>query len=687
MDKIRLPRLIIALFFALTVKSALADKGALDENSIATEKDITTEQKAVENVNKSSTESVLTPPVLENKATAEPISDSVIKKKANIMQFSAKDFYQTTTLFGSSLSHDGNTVLVSSDKSGIYNLYQYPVDGSAPTQLSKSTTNSLFAQSWFPSDGRLLYSADQAGNELNHIYVRELDGSIKDLTPIKKPDSTLKASFVSWQQDNSGFYIITNERDAKSFDLYRYATDGYERELVYQNSNSYSIGKVSPDGRWLSLTHSLSNADSNLYLVDLASEKKLPTLITEHQGNVSHRSYTFSPDSQQLIYSSDEKSEFSQAWRYEIETTKKTVFYATNWDVSFVRFSKDGHYCVVGTNQNAKTKVKIIDLISKKRFQMPVMPKGTIRGVNFSSDSSSMVFYINADNSPSNLYSYKIGDDNIKQLSNSLNPLMTSNDLVVSKVKHFKSFDQLKIPGLLFQPKMATSTSKVPALIWVHGGPGGQSTKGYRAAIQHLVNQGYAIFAVNNRGSSGYGKTFFHLDDKRHGEDDLQDIVYGKKYLQSLDWIDGQRIGIIGGSYGGYMTMAAMAFTDEFKVGIDIFGVTNWQRTLTSIPPWWESFRKSLYDEMGDPTTDGERHKRISPLFHAQNIKSPVLIVQGANDPRVLQVESDEMVSEIRKNNVPVDYLLFSDEGHGFTKKVNRIKASDAYLSFLRKYL
>lgn len=211
---------------------------------------------------------------------------------------------------------------------------------------------------------------------------------------------------------------------------------------------------------------------------------------------------------------------------------------------------------------------------------------------------------------------------------------------------------------------------------------------GYSALTQHLVNQGYAIFAVNNRGSSGYGKTFFHLDDKRHGEDDLQDIVWSKKYLQQLDWVDADRIGIMGGSYGGYMTAAALAFKpEEFKLGINIFGVTNWVRTLESIPPWWEAYRKSLYDELGDPATDKERLHRISPLFHAKNITKPLMVVQGANDPRVLQVESDELVEAVRSNNVPVKYVLFDDEGHGFSKKENRIEASQAYLDFLKKHL
>jgi dipeptidyl aminopeptidase/acylaminoacyl peptidase len=228
----------------------------------------------------------------------------------------------------------------------------------------------------------------------------------------------------------------------------------------------------------------------------------------------------------------------------------------------------------------------------------------------------------------------------------------------------------------------------VPALVLVHGGPGGQTTRGYSAMVQHLVNHGYAVLGANNRGSSGYGKTFFHMDDRRHGEDDLRDIVAGRGYLESLDWVDPTRVGIIGGSYGGYMTAAALAFHPEaFDVGINIFGVTNWVRTLNSIPPWWGPAREALYDEMGDPATDAERHRRISPLFHAERVERPMLVVQGANDPRVLQVESDELVAALRANDVPVEYLVFDDEGHGFRRRDNRVAASEAYVRFLDIYL
>jgi dipeptidyl aminopeptidase/acylaminoacyl peptidase len=265
---------------------------------------------------------------------------------------------------------------------------------------------------------------------------------------------------------------------------------------------------------------------------------------------------------------------------------------------------------------------------------------------------------------------------------------MDIDDLVEASIIRYASFDGLEIPAVQYVPHQATTSNKVPALVWVHGGPGGQSRIGYRATIQYLVNHGYLILAVNNRGSSGYGKTFYKLDDLKHGQDDLADCVEAKKYLAATGIVDTTKIGIIGGSYGGYMVLAALAFQPEaFDVGVDIFGVANWVRTLKSIPPWWEAFREALYKELGNPETDEDYLRRISPLFHASNIRKPLLVLQGANDPRVLQVESDEMVAAVKANNVPVEYIVFEDEGHGFAKKANRIEGYKAILVFLDKYL
>lgn len=337
---------------------------------------------------------------------------------------------------------------------------------------------------------------------------------------------------------------------------------------------------------------------------------------------------------------------------------------------------------------DAETKVTVRDGQTGEPIAMPELPAGNVVAVRFDPDDSHISFMLNGDTSPSDLYVMDLAAASAERLTSALNPAIDQANLVEASIVRYPSFDGTLIPSTLYKPKGASAENKVPALVLVHGGPGGQTRRGYRAFVQHLVNHGYAVLGANNRGSSGYGKTFFHMDDKAHGEGDLQDIVMGRTYLESLDWVDGERVGIIGGSYGGFMVAAALAFEPEaFDVGINIFGVTNWVRTLKSIPPWWESFREALYDEMGDPATDEERHRRISPLFHAKNIVKPMLVVQGANDPRVLQVESDEIVAAVEANGVPVEYVLFPDEGHGFRNKANRIAASDAYVTFLDTYL
>jgi dipeptidyl aminopeptidase/acylaminoacyl peptidase len=246
----------------------------------------------------------------------------------------------------------------------------------------------------------------------------------------------------------------------------------------------------------------------------------------------------------------------------------------------------------------------------------------------------------------------------------------------------------VQIPGILYRPHSATPEAKAPALVMVHGGPGGQARLGYNPIAQYLANHGYVVYDINNRGSSGYGKTFYAMDDRRHGEADLADVVASKRMLADLGYVDGERIGIIGGSYGGYMVLAALAFQPGvFDVGVDIFGVANWVRTLKSIPSWWTAERDALYAELGDPATDEARLRRISPLFHADKITTPLIVLQGANDPRVLQVESDEMVAAVRKNKVPVEYIVFPDEGHGFVKRENEVRGYRAVLDFLDRHL
>jgi dipeptidyl aminopeptidase/acylaminoacyl peptidase len=602
-------------------------------------------------------------------------------------RYDAEAFFATTTYSlptGFAWSADNSRLLVSSDESGIFNAWSLAVAGGAGQPLTTSSTDSVFALSWFPDDDRVLFTADRGGNEISHIYVRELSGETRDLTP----GDEAKAQFGGWAQNGQHFFILTNERDPGSFDLYRYSAEDYSRTLMYQNDNALQISAISPDGSYVALVKPRTSADSDIYLLDTLTPGSEPQLITAHTGNVSHSVHEFTRDNSKLVYSTDEHGEFNQAWTYDVSTAARAPMISADWDVMFVSFSDTGRYRVSGINEDARTIVQILDTGSGEEVALAGLPAGDLSQVRFSRDEGRVALMVSSDTSPGDVYTVDLESGRSARLTHALNPEIDEDDLVATEVIRYKSFDELEIPSVLYRPQEAVSTHKVPALVWVHGGPGGQSRTGYSPTIQHLVNHGYAVLAANNRGSSGYGKTFFHMDDRRHGDVDLKDIVHARGYLASLDWVDSERIGIIGGSYGGYMVGAALAFEPEvFDVGINIFGVMNWVRTLTSIPPWWESFKEALYDEMGDPETDGERHHRISPLFHAQNIQAPLLVVQGANDPRVLQVESDEIVEAVRANGVPVEYVLFPDEGHGFTKRENRITASEAYVSFLDTYL
>jgi dipeptidyl aminopeptidase/acylaminoacyl peptidase len=310
-----------------------------------------------------------------------------------------------------------------------------------------------------------------------------------------------------------------------------------------------------------------------------------------------------------------------------------------------------------------------------------------VRGLTISPNDSAFAFYASDGSVPNELYVSSFAGTP-RRLTNALDARIARRDLVVPSVVRFSSYDGVTVPGVLYRPHQASAAAKAPAIVFVHGGPGGQSAVGYSALVQALVNHGYVVFAINNRGSSGYGKTFYAMDDRKHGEADLGDVVASKRMLIETGYVDSARIGILGGSYGGYMTLAALTFQpDAFKAGVDLFGISNWSRTLLNIPAWWGSQKDALYAEMGDPKTDSVRLQRISPLFHADRIKAPLMVLQGANDPRVLKVESDEIVAAAKRNGVPVEYVVFPDEGHGFVKKENEIAGYTKVIAFLDKYL
>jgi len=600
-----------------------------------------------------------------------------------VKEYTIEQFMNTVRLGGSSFSADDKSVLFHSNKTGIFNVYSVPVTGGAATQLTNSTKESTYSVAYFPTDGRILYTYDRGGNENSHLYLRELNGTERDLTPGEKT----KANFAGWSQDRKSFYFSTNERDSRFFDLYEMPVDTLKPTMLYKDETGIDFADISYDKKFIAFQkNGGSAADSDVYLYNVATKEMKN--ITEHTGDMANSPQTFDTDSKYLYYLTDSGSEYAYVARYNLSTGKSETVEKAPWDISYTYFSRHGKYRVTAINEDARTNIKIYDQATGKPIALPQLPNAVITGVNISPSEKLMAFYLNGDRSPSNLYVYNFATKKATKLTDSLNPEINAADLVESEVIRYKSFDGLEIPSILYKPKTASAQNKKPAVLFIHGGPGGQTRVGYSAFVQYLVNHGYVVLGVNNRGSSGYGKTFFAADDGKHGREPLWDCVAAKKYLATLGYVDEKKIGILGGSYGGYMVLAALAFQpNEFAVGVDIFGVSNWVRTLQSIPPYWESFRKSLYKEIGDPEKDLENLRGVSPLFHTDKIVKPLIVLQGKNDPRVIKPESDEIVENIKKRNGVVEYVLFDDEGHGFSKKANEIRAYKAILDFLDRYL
>ncbi len=598
----------------------------------------------------------------------------------NIEQYSIETLMSNNRTSGGYFSKDANKLIYSSDKSGIFNIYEVDLKTNEEIQLTDSKEESFFARGYSPTTGEVIYSADKGGNENSHIYIIR-DGKSIDLTPGKNT----KASFFGWTKDELEMYVISNSRDPRFFDLYKIDIKTLSSEMVFKNDRGYNINSISNNDNYLVLSLNISRSEQKLFLFDFKRTQQIE--ISNQVANFSGQN--FDKNDENYFYTTNYDSEFYYLMSYNLKNGERNIVFETDWDVAFSYLSKNNSYRVIAVNEDAQNKLTITNMSDQSNLNLIGFENMNINSVGFSDDEKILRVSAGSPNSPGDIYTYELSTNKLNKITSNLNSKVNPSDLVNAEVIRYKSFDGLEIRAILYKPHQASKLNKVPALVWVHGGPGGQSRVGYRALIQYLVNHGYAILAVNNRGSSGYGKTFYALDDQNHGEGDLQDCIWGKKWLQDQDYINSNKIGIIGGSYGGFMTMAAMTFEpEEFKVGVNIYGVTNWIRTLRSIPAYWESTRKSLYNEMGDPyTEDSLRLYNISPLFHAKNIKNPVMVLQGANDPRVLQIESDEMVQEARNAGAYVEYVLFDDAGHGFIKKEQQIEGNERILTFLENYL
>ena len=596
-------------------------------------------------------------------------------------RYPVAEFYRNTSFTGASWSADGATLIVSADLTGIWNVYAIPATGGEMKPLTTAGDDATYAVDCFPGDQRVLCTSSRGGSEMWHLYVREPDGTLRDVTP----GDGHQAGFLGWAADERSLLVRMNARDRGAFDVHRIAIDGYERSLVFTNEDGRDIGAVSRDGRWVVLVEVRTSSDRDLWLHDreTGTTRRISSLA-EHANNSPAG---FAPDGSRFLFTSDAGREFLALWSHDLASGEASLIHERSWDVTGASFSRSGKHLVVTVNENSRVTQHLLDARTLAEVPIARAPEAVVTALTVSHDDQAVAFYATDGSAPSELYAGPIGSAPAR-LTSALSSTIQRTDLVRPQVTSFKARDGVDVPGILYRPHQASAAAPAPAIVLVHGGPGGQATVGFDPLTQALANAGYVVFDINHRGSSGYGKRFAAMQHRRHGEADLADVIDSRRMLSDTGHVDPSRIGIMGMSYGGFMVLAALTLhPDAFAVGVDMFGVANWFRTLENLPAHLASARAALYAEMGDPVADAERLRRISPVFQAEHIRVPLMVLQGANDSRVLQVESDEIVAAARQNGVDVEYIVFPDEGHGFQKKENKVRGYTAVIEFLDRHL
>jgi dipeptidyl aminopeptidase/acylaminoacyl peptidase len=578
---------------------------------------------------------------------------------------------------GLSFSPDGGKVLVSMDTDGVPNAYALPVAGGPPVQLTRSSKSPVWAVSYFPADERVLYRSGPAGDE-DHLFVREPDGKAVELAPGKT------SRFLSWAAGGD-LWIEVDNPGSQARDLYKVAAKGYTLTQADRNgSDVLRLAAVSPDGRFLAYTESNNDLDRDIRIRDRQAGQDHSLLTGE--GFAVHLAQGFSPDGMTLLTLNDVDSQFRGLARVDPATGASQSLLRKSWDLLDARYSPDGKRIAVIAGGDTRTGLELYDAATLRPVPLPDLPSlGEVEAFAFSRDSQKLAFLGSGTTTPPGVWVYDLAKPAApRRLVGG-----EAGDWAEGELMRFKSFDDREITGVLYKPRQAASpggSGKTPAIVWVHDGPSGQARLGFDPLIQALVQRGYAVYAVNHRGSFGYGKAFLRLDDRQHGVADLKDLVVARDRLGASGWADPARIAIGGVGHGGSLTLSALAFQpQEFAAGIDLFGVSDWQRVLNGLP-YSSAERTILADEMGH-AVDWQAGALKAPHAHAGEIVRPLLLVQGARDTLAVPSEAADIVAALKKKKQVVEEVVLPDAAHGFVLRADRERVYKAMGDFLDRNL
>ena len=596
------------------------------------------------------------------------------------------DLYFTRTLYGASWSPDGKEVAFITNFTGRPNLWKVSAAGGWPVQLTQSDERQ-YSATWSPDGKWILYQQDTAGNELWDIFAVPSEGG-QAINLTNTPN--IREESPRWSPDGRTIALNYKTKEGTRYDLALLQWDSRRVDLLTHEgapNRSWNSVAWSPDGKTLYANRvEVSFTDSDVYAVDVASGRT--TNLTPHQGNVLFFASSLSPDGKTLLVTSNQKSGYQNVALLDVASKKLTWVTDTQWEAGAGDFSPDGKWFTYTLNADGRTDIYLVNSASRNAEKISV-PAGlnipAAYPTSFSPQSDRLLTSHESSVQPADYWVYQLGGRGMRQLTHSAIASLTFTPLPGSQIVHYKTFDGQTISALLWVPYNLKRDGSNPALVLPHGGPTGQEVDYFNPHAAALASRGYICIAPNPRGSTGYGIAFQKANYKDLGGGDLQDEVYAAKFLQATGYVDAKKIGITGGSYGGYMTLMALAKTpDVWAAGVELFGIINWMTMLQHSDPELQEYEKSL---LGDPVTDRKIYEAASPITYIHQVKAPLLVLQGENDPRVPKEEADQIVQLLQRDGKTVAVHYYPNEGHGFEKRENQIDSIRRSIEWFDRYL
>ena len=577
------------------------------------------------------------------------------------------------------ISPDGETVAFSYRVTGEPQLWVVDAAGGWPRQLTFG--NGITFLRWSPDGTHLLVGRDFNGNEREGYNLLSVDGTTERQL---LPQSDAFRVFGTFSADGSQFVYSSTERNGRDFDIYVADARTGDARIVYEGTFGFFPQAWQPGGDLVIVTETRGEDADDVHLLNVNTSEMTP--LFQPDVAAAHSDFAWLPDGSGFYMTTNKDREYAAIAFYFLEDKEPRFLESPESDIGNVTLSGDGSYIAWTTNEDGYSKVHVRDRKERRLLPPTELPAG-VYSLEFSSAASSLNIRVSASGIPGDVFVWNLESNEITRAVESTLAGLDPETIVVPESLRYPARDGVELQGFLYLPTDAELTEKPPVLVAVHGGPTGQSRPTFEPELQYLVNNGIAVFDVNVRGSTGFGKTYMRLDNREKRLDSVRDLVDTVAFLSQDERLNTNRIAVMGGSYGGYMVNAVLgSYPGVFDAGVSRVGVSDWVRALQEASPGLKASDRVEYGDIREEKWQ-QFYSVNSPINNAKNINVPLLVQHGVNDPRDPVTESDRLVTMIREAGGTVTYMRFRDEGHGIAKQDNRVAYYRTMAGFLEQHL